>query len=388
MDDMRVWVVGAGPAGCAVARRLAETTDARITVLERRQHIAGNTYDCKNDAGILVHRYGPHIFHTKDPAAYEFLSRFTTWYPLEHRVLASVHGQLIPVPFNLLSLRQSFDAATAARMEKHLLQTYGEGARVSILELRTQQDDDLRALADYVYENVFRFYTQKQWDAAPDALDPAAMSRVPVLVSEDCRYFQDPYQGMPADGYTALFARMLDHPHIEVQTGVDACARLKLTEAGLTLDGQACSEPVFFTGALDELLEDRLGRLPYRTLDFAWETLLQDSYQPTPVVNYTVDQDFTRITEFKKLTGQTLPGATTIAREYSRACTAGDIPYYPIPNEASAARYAAYRQIADGCGNLHLLGRLAEYRYYNIDGIISRALAMADEFRQGRERRV
>lgn len=214
---MRYWIIGAGPAGCTLARALAEKTDAEIRVLERRAHIGGNTYDEPDAAGVLVHRYGPHIFHTTDEAAYAFLSRFTAWYPLEHRVLADVHGKLLPVPFNLRSLRMAFDTDKAARMEKRLIETFGQGARVSILELRKREEPDLKELADYVYENVFRFYTQKQWDAAPDALDPAAMARVPVLVSEDCRYFQDPWQGMPQDGFTAMFTLMLDHPRIRVE---------------------------------------------------------------------------------------------------------------------------------------------------------------------------
>ena len=376
---MRIWIVGAGPAGCTLARALAEQTDAQITVLERRGHIAGNTFDAPDAAGVLTHRYGPHIFHTQDAAAYAFCSRFTSWYPLRHQVLANVHGLLMPVPFNLCSLRMAFDADTAARMEQTLLAVYGAGARVSILALRERGEPQLRTLADYVYENVFYHYTQKQWGVAPDVLDPAAMARVPVLVSEDRGYFADAYQGMPADGFTALFARMLAHPQIHVALHTDACARLALMGDTLWMDGAPCADPVIYTGALDELLGYRFGRLPYRTLDFAFQTLPMDSYQPVGVVNYTVSEPYTRITEFKKLTGQTLAGVTTIAKEYPRACAPGDEPYYPIPDAASAARYTRYREAAAQCPNLHLLGRLAEYRYHNIDAIISRALAMAGD---------
>jgi len=376
---MRYWIIGAGPAGCTAARALAEKTDAQIVVLERRTHIAGNTYDEADAAGVLVHRYGPHIFHTADEAAYAFVSRFTQWYPLRHRVLANVYGKLLPVPFNLLSLRMAFEGGQAQRIEKSLTDAFGYGARVSILELKKREEPELKTLADYVYENVFRFYTQKQWDTSPDALDPAAMARVPVLVSEDCGYFQDPWQGMPRDGYTAMFANMLDHPRIQVELGVDACARMALDGDTLLWDGKPCREPVIYTGALDELMGSRFGRLNYRTLDFEWETLPMDEYQPVGVVNYTVDKPYTRITEFKKLTGQKLPGVTTIAREYSRACGETDTPYYPIPNAENAERYAAYRNEARRCANLHLLGRLAEYRYYNIDAIVARALAMAND---------
>ena len=371
---MRYWVVGAGPAGCTVARALAERGDTQVTVLEKRPQIAGNTFDEQDEAGVWVHRYGPHIFHTKDETAYAFLSRFTDWYALRHRVLADVHGTLLPVPFNLRSLRMAFDAPTADRMEKQLVSVFGPGARVSILDLLRREEPELKDLAGYVYENIFRFYTQKQWGVAPAALDPAAMARVPVLVSDDDGYFQDPWQGMPANGYTALFARMLDHPNIHVELNADACARLTLEGNTLLKDGESFREPVIYTGALDELMGYRLGRLPYRTLDFRFETLPTDSYQPVGVVNYTVDRPYTRITEYKKLTGQKLDGVTTITKEYPRACEAPDIPYYPIPDAESAARYAAYRQKADVCKNLTLLGRLAEYQYYNIDTIVAHAL--------------
>ncbi len=374
---MRYLIIGAGPAGCTAARALAETDGAEVTVLERRTHIAGNTYDAPDEAGVLVHRYGPHIFHTQQQAAYDFLSRFTTWYPLKHKVLANVHGKLLPVPFNLVSLRAAFDPQKAQLLEMCLHETFGEGARVSILELQARQEPELTELADYVYTNVFQYYTQKQWGMSPGELDPAAMARVPILVSEDCGYFQDPWQGMPADGYTAMFTRMLDHPRIHVELGVDACTRLRLESNTLLLDGKKYDGPVLYTGALDELMGYSQGLLPYRTLDFSFQTLPVDEYQPAPVVNYTVDQAFTRITEFKKLTGQKLPGVTTIAREYPRTCEAYDIPYYPIPNEQSAARYAAYRAKADRCKSLTLLGRLAEYRYYNIDTIVTRALEAA-----------
>ena len=242
---MRIWVVGAGPAGCTLARALAEK-GAQVTVLERRAQVAGNTYDAPDAAGVLVHRYGPHIFHTADEQAYAFLSRFTEWTPLRHRVLAHVHGQLLPVPFNLRALRMAFASDEAAAIERSLKAAFGDGARVSILTLREQPEPELQQLADYVYENIFYHYTCKQWDRAPDALDPAAMARVPVLVSEDCGYFQDPWQGVPQDGYTALFTRMLDHPRIEVRLGTEAGARLANGE--LTLFAKPCREPVIYTG--------------------------------------------------------------------------------------------------------------------------------------------
>ena len=240
---------------------------------------------------------------------------------------------------------------------------------MTILELRQNPDPEVAAIADYVYEHVFVHYTMKQWGQTPEEIDPATTARVPVRLSQDDRYFQDAYQGMPLEGYTRMFERMLDHPNIEVRLGVDARPLLKETQG-----------PVIYTGQADELFDFKFGPLPYRTLDFKFETLSQDCFQTHGTVNYTVDQDFTRITEFKHLTGQDLPGVTTIVKEYSRAYTGGEgeTPYYAIINPENDALYAKYRAEADKYPNLHLLGRLAEYKYYNMDAIAARALELAE----------
>ena len=373
-------VIGSGYAGSVAAREMAERGGRRVLVLERRGHVGGNAYDCLDEHGILIHKYGPHIFHTSERRVFDYLSRFTGWRDYQHRVVANVHGRFLPVPFNLTSLHMAFPEEKAARLEDKLLSAYSANARVTILSLRENTDPELREVADYVYENVFVHYTMKQWGQLPEEIDPATTARVPVLLSRDDRYFQDPYQGMPLEGYTPLFQRMLDHPRITVELGVDARERMALEDGVIRLDGEPFAGPVIYTGEVDELFSFRFGHLPYRTLDFDFETLEVDRFQPTATVNYTVSEDYTRITEYKQLTGQVVPGRTTIMEEYSRAYTGspGEIPYYAVISPENNALYGRYRDLAGGFSNLHLLGRLAEYKYYNMDAIALRALTLCD----------
>ena len=373
-------VIGAGYAGSVAAREMAERGGRRVLVLERRGHVGGNAYDCLDEHGILIHKYGPHIFHTSERRVFDYLSRFTGWRDYQHRVVANVHGRFLPVPFNLASLHMAFPKEKAARLEDKLLSAYSANARVTILSLRENTDPELREVADYVYENVFVHYTMKQWGQTPEEIDPATTARVPVLLSRDDRYFQDPYQGMPLEGYTPLFQRMLDHLRITVELGVDARERMALEDGVIRLDGEPFAGPVIYTGEVDELFSFRSGHLPYRTLDFDFETLEVDRFQPTATVNYTVSEDYTRITEYKQLTGQVVPGRTTIMKEYSRAYTGspGEIPYYAVISPENNALYGRYRDLAGGFSNLHLLGRLAEYKYYNMDAIALRALTLCD----------
>ena len=389
------FIVGAGYAGAVCARRLAEDVGKRVLVLERRPHVGGNAYDCLDRAGVLIHQYGPHIFHTNDRRVFEYLSRFTQWRRYQHRVVAnlprdnpevipaykSTDGRFFfPVPFNLDSMKNAFGEKEGARLGQKLLDAYPAQSQVTILELRQNPDPEVAAIADYVYQHVFVHYTMKQWGQTPEEIDPATTARVPVRLSKDDRYFQDAYQGMPLEGYTPMFEKMLAHPNITVETGVDALRRLELADGVIKLDGEVFDGPVIYTGQADELFGFRFGPLPYRTLDFGFETLPQDVYQTHGTVNYTADQPYTRITEFKHLTGQELPGATTIMKEYSRAYTGadGEIPYYAIINPDNNALYAKYKALADQYPGLRLLGRLAEYKYYNMDAIAARALALAD----------
>ncbi len=381
-------VVGAGFAGAVSARELAERGGKKVLVLERRDHVGGNAYDCPDQAGVLIHKYGPHIFHTNNRRVFDYLRRFSQFSGYQHKVVANIpddsgkpDGRLqYPVPFTLISLETAFGEEEGRRLGEKLIAAYGAEKKVTILELRQNPDPEISALADYVYEHVFVHYTMKQWGQTPEEIDPNTTARVPVFLSRDCRYFQDQYQGMPAEGYTPLFARMLDHPGITVELGTDALNRLELSDGAIRLDGELFDGPVIYTGQADELFSFQFGSLPYRTLDFRYETLDRDYFQTHGTVNYTIDEDFTRITEFKHLTGQELPGVTTIMKEYSRAYTGaeGEIPYYAIINEENNARYSKYAALAARYPNLHLLGRLAEYKYYNMDAIAARALELAD----------
>jgi UDP-galactopyranose mutase len=376
-------VIGAGFAGAVAARELAERGGERVLILEQRSHIGGNAYDRPDEAGVLIHQYGPHIFHTGNKRVFDYLSRFTGWRDYQHRVVANVHGVEMPVPFNLTSLRMAFGEEKGEALGEKLIAKYGAESKVSILQLRQDDDPELKAVADYVYENVFVHYTVKQWGTPPEQIDPATIARVPVFLSEDDRYFQDAYQGIPAEGYTALFEKLLDHPNITVLTGIGAKDRLRFADE-ILLDGAPFTGKVIYTGAVDELFDCRFGRLPYRTLDFRFETYPQEWFQSHGTVNYTVSEDYTRITEFKYFSGQTLP-RTTIVKEYSRAYTGapGEIPYYAIINPDNQALYDRYAALARQYPNLSLLGRLAEYRYYNMDAITLQALELSDRLLRG-----
>lgn len=369
-------VIGAGFAGAVSARLLADKGE-KVLILEQRPHIGGNAYDKLDEAGVLIHQYGPHIFHTNSKKVFDFLSRFTGWRDYQHRVVARFlpgNDAVMPVPFNLTSLRIAFGEEEGARLQEKLCARFGREQKVGILALRQEEDEDLKKVADYVYEHVFVHYTVKQWGTPPEEIDPATTARVPVFLSTDDRYFQDTWQGIPENGYTALFEKMLDHPNITVLTGTPAEKRLRFAEK-ILFDGAPFDGKVIYTGAVDELFDCRFGHLPYRTLDFQFETVDREWFQPRGTVNYTVDEDFTRITEFKYFSGQQLP-KTTIVKEYSRPYTGadGEIPYYAIINPENMALYARYKELADNYPGLTLLGRLAEYRYYNMDAITLRAI--------------
>ena len=379
-----VLAVGAGYAGAVAARALAER-GKRVLVLERRPHIGGNAYDRLDEAGVLIHQYGPHIFHTNNKEVFDWLSRFTQWRDYQHRVVANIPdgkgGRMTyPVPFNLTSLETAFGPEEGRRLGDKLIAAYGPEKKVTILELRQNQDPEIAALADYVYEHVFVHYTMKQWGQKPEDIDPNTTARVPVFLSRDDRYFQDACQGMPLEGYTPMFEKMLAHPNITVELGVNALDRLDLSGEEIKVDGEPFRGPVIYTGQADELFGFKYGPLPYRTLEFRFETLDRDDFQNGyGTVNYTVDRDYTRITEFKHLTGQQVPGKTTIVKEYSKAYSGifGEIPYYAIINPDNNAMYEQYKALGARFPNLYLLGRLAEYKYYNMDAIAARALELA-----------
>ena len=377
-------IVGCGFAGAVVARELAERGNQEVCIIEKRNHIGGNCYDSLDENGILIHNYGPHIFHTAKQNVYDYLSRFTKWYDYKHEVVANIRGEYLPVPFNLNTLRAVYGEEKAAALEEKLVATFGRESRVPILKLRENEDPEIKAIADYVYENIFLHYTLKQWGQTPEEIDPNTSARVPVLISEDNGYFQEPYQGMPLDGFTQLFENMLDFPSIHLMLNTDANQIIRLEDGQIYVNEEPFHGNLIFTGPIDEFFSCCYGQLPYRSLNFVWEHHNMSSYQPKAVVNYTVSEDYTRISEFKKMTGQKMPDHTTIMKEYPIPYTGknGEIPYYAIINDDNVSQYQKYVDLLADYPNFHLLGRLAEYKYYNIDAIVDKALSMADELLQ------
>ena len=387
MSDFDVVVVGCGFAGAVCAQQLAERGGKRVLIIEKRAQIAGNMYDEYDEAGILIHKYGPHIFHTNNTRVFNYLRQFSGFIGYKHKVLSNWYGTYIPVPFNLTSLEICFGQERAEQLQAKLIEKFGEGSRVTINELRQQEDSDLAEIADFVYKNVFLYYTQKQWGTTE--VDPSVTARVPVLLSHEDGYFQDSCQGMPVFGYTKLFEEMLNHDNITVCLNTEAESVFDLRFSSLDEDapldsicikGHPFNGPIIYTGPLDEMFLSRFGRLPYRTLRFEYETLDQEYFQPCGTVNYTVTEDYTRITEFKRLTGQK-SDKTTIMREYSLSYDdpATQIPYYAIINEENEAHYNRYLKLTESLTNFYPLGRLAEYRYYNMDVIVERALSLSDK---------
>lgn len=376
-------IIGCGFAGAVAARELAEKKGQHVLVIDARNHVGGNCYDRPDEHGILIHQYGPHIFHTNISRVFEYLSRFTDWYEYKHEVVGKIRDKEIPIPFNLNSLEMVY-GERAGHLEKLLIDNFGEGARVPILELMNHENEELQEIARYVYENVFLKYTMKQWGKSPKEIDPAVSGRVPVLLSRDNRYFQDAYQGLPLHGFTPVFEKMLDHENIEVRLGCEAKDVLTIdpgAETPVLFEGSPYHGNIIYTGALDELFDCRFGRLPYRSLRFDFEHYKEAFYQSHGVVNYTVSEDFTRITEFKYLSGQLDAEGTTIVKEYPMAYAGaeGEIPYYAINNKDNDALFDKYRQLVETIPNFYLLGRLAEYKYYNIDAIVDRALTLAEQ---------
>ena len=360
-------IVGAGCTGCALAERIATQLGKSVLVVDRRDHIAGNSYDCYDEHGILVHQYGPHIFRTNDPRLWAYLSRFTEWRLYYHRVLAVVDGVKVPVPFNLNSLRALYPPKQAEKLEQLLIENYGFGSKVPILKLRESAPAELKALAEYIYEKVFQFYTVKQWGFTPEELSPTVTAGVPIYVSRDDRYFQEIYQGVPKLGFTEMMRRMLRHPKIRVLLNTD----YRDIREEVKFDRMVC------TGPIDEFFDYVHGPLPYRSIRFEYSFAPVEQFQEAAVVNYPNEYDFTRITEFKHLTGQTCIGST-VAREYSELHKVGtNDPYYPIPRDENAALYAKYeKETAKLKGTVLFAGRLGDYKYYSMHQAFARALSL------------
>ncbi|KYD26379.1 UDP-galactopyranose mutase [Geobacillus stearothermophilus] len=374
-------IIGAGFAGSVLAERIATQLNKKVLMIEKRNHVGGNAYDSYDSQGVLIHNYGPHIFHTKIKKVWDYLSNFTDWYLYHHKVLGVIDGQKVPIPFNLNSINQLFPKNLAERLEKKLIENFGYNKKVPILKLREVEDTDLKFLADYIYEKVFLGYTTKQWGVTPEELDPSVTGRVPVYISRDDRYFQDPYQGMPKEGYTKLFERMLDHENIKILLNTDYKEVLQFNfETGeASLFGQKFGGKIIYTGPIDYFFDYKFGQLPYRSLNFVFEQFNQKQVQEVGTVNYPNDYNFTRITEFKHLTNQSSDKTTTV-KEFSQEYIPGEnIPYYPIKNENNLELYRQYKEEARKYDNLIFIGRLAEYQYYDMDMVVAKALRLFEE---------
>jgi UDP-galactopyranose mutase len=349
-------IVGAGFAGSVMAERLANGSGKRVLICDQRPHIAGNAFDFYNDDGILIHKYGPHIFHTNSAEVFEYLSRFTEWRDYEHRVLASVDGMLVPIPINLDTINKLY----GLNLNSLEVGEFLEKIREKREHLQTSEDVVVNAVGKELYEKFFRGYTRKQWGLDPSELDASVTARVPTRTNRDDRYFTDTFQAMPKHGYTRMFEKMLDHPNITVVLNCDYREIVK----------EISFKEMIYTGPVDAFFDYCYGKLPYRSLEFRHETQDTETFQPAPVVNYPNDHAFTRITEFKYLTGQSHK-KTSIVYEYPKA--EGD-PYYPIPRKENAVIYTKYKALADLERNVRFVGRLATYKYYNMDQIVAQAL--------------
>jgi UDP-galactopyranose mutase len=358
-------VVGAGFTGATLAERLASQLDQRVLVVDRRGHIAGNAFDGPGPDGQPIHHYGAHIFHTVSDRVWRYLSQFTTWRPYEHRVLGSIDGKLIPIPFNLTSLKALIPEPLGRAVEQRLLEEIGHGGTIPVLKLLEHPDHLLRGLGDLVYEKVFANYSAKQWGLRPDQLDRSVTGRVPVVASHDDRYFHDRHQAMPAAGYAAMFERMLDHPNIDVLLHTDHRDVL----------GDVGRARTVFTGPIDEYFDHVFGSLPYRSLEFRHEHLPIEYSQPVAVVNYPNESGYTRILEHKHLTAAVATG-TVLTTEWPQEHVVGvNDPYYPVPREENRSLHARYLELAaDTVPEVVFAGRLADYKYYNMDQAVSRAL--------------
>lgn len=350
-------VVGAGFAGATIAERLA-AYGKKVLICDKRPHIGGNAYDHYDDAGLLVHKYGPHIFHTNSRDVYAYLSQFTAWRHYEHRVLACVDGQLLPIPINL----DTVNGLYGTQFTSVELEAFFRSVAEPVEQIRTSEDVIVARVGRELYEKFFRNYTRKQWGLDPSELDATVTARVPVRTNRDDRYFTDTYQVMPLHGYTRMFERMLTHPNIKILLNADYREVAHLVPRA----------EVIFTGPVDEFFDYRLGRLPYRSLEFRFETRNVPLAQAGPVINYPNDHAYTRVTEFKYLTGQE-HGKTTLVYEYAKA--EGD-PYYPVPQPRNAALYQKYQELAHATRGVHFLGRLGTYKYYNMDQVVAQALTL------------
>ncbi len=390
MSQFDLVVIGAGFSGAVIAERAASNFNKKVLVIEKRPHVGGNCYDFVNEKGILVHKYGPHIFHTNYKEVWDYLSNFTDWKLYQHRVLAYIDGKKVPLPFNLNTLRQLLPGAIRTPIEETLIKKFGYGQKIPILLLMEEKDEKLHFLADYIYQKVFLNYNRKQWGMKPEDLSPDVSGRVPILISHDDRYFWDKYQGIPESGYTKIFENLLSHPNIKLLLNTDykEVINIDFAKKEIKLFGSAYDGKIVYTGPIDYFFDFKFGPLPYRSIDFRFYTFVPENpaagtkenpyFQEVAVVNYPNDYDFTRITEFKHF-NEHKSIFTTILKEFPQDYISGkNVPCYPILNQANKDTFTRYRDLAqDFSEKVKFVGRLAEYRYYNMDEVVKRALEIS-----------
>ena len=371
-------IIGCGLSGAVIARHFAEQ-GKKVEIWERRDHIGGNMFDYTDGHGFLVQQYGPHIFHTKDKVLYDYMCRFESWQPYKLVCGAAWDGKYTPTPFNFTTIDTFYPPEQAAKLKEKLSTAFAGRPSATVVEVLQHPDADIRGYAEFLFQNDYAPYTAKQWGVSPDEIDPSVLKRVPLLFSYDTGYFDDPYECMPVHSFTHFFEGLLDHPNITVKLGVEALDRLSVRGDAICLDGEKVGFPVVYTGALDELFGLQYGRLPYRSLRFEWKYEERDSLQEAPVVAYPQEAGFTRITEYKKLPEQSGAG-TSYALEYPLPYREGAAlePYYPVLTEDSQKQYARYRELAERIPNLVCCGRLADFKYYNMDQALARALDVCE----------
>ncbi len=374
-----VVIIGAGFAGAVLAERFASKENKKVLVVERRNHIAGNCYDEVDENGILIHKYGPHLFHTDDENVWKYLSKFTDWIVYHHRVKAMIDGQPVPIPFNFNTMREVFPQSLADRLETALLKNFEYGQKVPILELKKSSDPDLQFLADYVYEKIFLHYTEKQWGQTPDKIAGAVTARVPVFVGRDDRYFNDRFQALPTRGYTALVKNILDNKNIKLLLNTDFKEIMRIEDGKIFLLDTKFDGKLIYTGQLDELFDMKFGALPYRSVEMKFETIKEEHFQEPATINYPNNYDFTRVTEFKNI-HPVKSDRTTILKEFPQTYIPGEnVPYYPIFTDEAKAAYEKYAAEVSKYPQIIPVGRLAEYRYYDMDDMVKRALEVYEE---------
>lgn len=373
-------VVGAGLSGGILARKLAENNDKKVLIVERRNHVAGNTYDFIDEHGIKTQKYGPHVLHTNNDEVYKFICNFCK--PINYRTKceAVINNICTPSPFNFKTIDQFYNKEDAENLKNKLLSYYSNRPSVTVVEMLNSEDNDIKAFAQFLFDNDYKLYTAKQWNLNPNEIDPSVLKRVPIVLSYGDTYFYDKYEFMPSEGFTKMFNNIINYPGIDVKLGIDALDYLKINEEEKVVEWNDQKVNIIYTGAIDELFNYKFGVLPYRSLHFEYKNLKQDSFQNVAIVAYPQVEGYTRITEYTKMPYQDCNGWTNAVYEYPKVydknAKVGSEPYYPVLTKDSQITFDKYKTFAGEFENLVLCGRLADFKYYNMDQVILRALEL------------